>query len=66
MFVVTTSYDYVRYVSKDATALEKRLLDITKNEAEAKRIAAIAGNMKFGEVFSSPDIYLKCRIGEDV
>lgn len=66
MFLITTTYNQLRYVSRDVTGLESRLMDITRNEAEAKRIATIASNMKFGEVFSSPDIYLKCKIGEDV
>lgn len=66
MFFITTTYNNLRYVSRDVVALESRLMDIIGNETEAKRIATIASNMKFGEVLSSPDIYLKCKIGDDV
>ena len=63
MFLLTTTYSKFRYTSKDVVALESRLMDIIGDEVEAKRIATIASSMKFGEVFSSPDIYLKCKIG---
>ena len=66
MFFLTTTYSKFRYVSRDVAGLESRILDIIGDEAEAKRISTIASNMKFGEVLSSPDIYLKCKIGEDV
>lgn len=60
MFVLTTSYNNFRNHLYDTDTLEDFMLGLTNDEAESKRIATIAGNMKVGDAFSNHDIYLKC------
>lgn len=61
MFILTTTHTNVRFTTKDHTALKSRLLGIIRNDAEASRVAAIAANMRSGDVFHNCDIYLKCK-----
>lgn len=65
MFVLTTSYNNFRNHLYNISTLEDLILGLTNDEVEAKRIAAIAKNMRVGDVFSNNDTYLKC-VNEEV
>lgn len=64
MFILTTTYSPYRNHLYDIATLEVVVLGLTDDEVEAKRISAIAGNMKIGDVFHGRDIYLKCKEDE--
>ena len=64
MFILTTSYSKFRNHVYDINTLEDIMLGLM-DEDDAKRIAAIAGNMKIGDSFANDNIYLKCMLEED-
>ena len=65
MFILTTTYSSFRNHLYDLDTLEDVLIGLTGDESEAQRIAAIAGNIKIGDVFSNKDIYLKRKNEEE-
>ena len=65
MFTFNTSHDRFTYHVYDIATLEDILIGLTDDETESKRIASIAGNMRFGDTFSNSDIYLKCKPEEE-
>ena len=61
MFILTTTNSSYRHHLYDIATLEDVVIGLTGDEAEAKRIANIAGNMRFGDVFHNINIHLKCK-----
>lgn len=61
MFVLSNKGSNYRHHLYDTDTLEDLLLAVTGDKSEAKRIANIAGSMRFGDVFHNDDIYLKCK-----
>ena len=60
MFILTTIHSKHRNHLYDIDTLEDVVLGLTGDEDEAERIAAVAGNMRLGDVFSNSELYLKC------
>ena len=65
MFSLSTAGSIYRHHLYDIATLEDVIIGLTGDESEAQRIANIAGNMKFGDVFSNKDIYLKCKMEDE-
>ena len=61
MFILSTKNSNYRHHLYDIATLEDVVIGLTGDETEAKRIATIAGNMQFGDVFHNDYIYLKCK-----
>lgn len=64
MFILTITNSAYRHHTNDIATLKDIVLGLTGNEFTATRIANIAGNMRFGDVFSNPEMYLKCVMEE--
>jgi hypothetical protein len=65
MFTINTTRDRFTHHVYDIDTLQDILLGLIDDESEANRITAIAGNMRFGDVFSNHEVYLKCKDEEE-
>ena len=61
MFVLSNKGSNYRHHLYDINTLEDVVIGLTGDETEANRIANIAGNMRYGDVFHNDNVYLKCR-----
>ena len=66
MFVLKTKYSTQNHYFNDISTLADVVIGLTNNETEAKRIADIAGHMKFGDGFATDGMLLVCEKEEDV
>lgn len=65
MFILTVKDNVSCFHTKDVSTLKEVIRLLTGDELAAARIANIADNMLFGDVFHNPELYLKCVIGEE-